>query len=428
MSLPPMSLPPMTLPLLLSLTVALALACGSAAQAPTPPWLNGQSRAEDIAISLVTIGPGDAVPEYFGHVAVEVHDRRRQFAALYNFGAFDFSGEFLANFARGRLEFWLAVNPARPSYEWYAQQDRDVVLDELDLPPARALQLAKDLAVNALPENCRYRYHHYDDNCATRIADLLDKATDGEFLRACRGPARLTLREHTRRCTVHDPVMDWILVFAMNQQIDRPAIRKQELFLPVELAKAVRELQIDRDGAPHPLVRRKQIFHEAKRARFFPDTPPPRWLHALGAGLAFAALLMATARAPRLHGALVLLYGLVAGVMGLLLTAFATLSEHGVTHRNENMLLANPLTLGLVVTGCLLLFRHQRAARHNLRIWLVVALPGCLALLAKLLPSFGQDNAMVLALLLPMQLAGLWSALRLARAAQRGATPISTGA
>ena len=33
-----------------------------------------------------------------------------------------------------------------------------------------------DLAVNARPENARYRYDYYLDNCSTRVRDALDRA------------------------------------------------------------------------------------------------------------------------------------------------------------------------------------------------------------------------------------------------------------
>jgi hypothetical protein len=397
-------MPRLTFPLALGWLAHLAP--GQAA----PPWLTGESRPADLVISLVTVGPGASVPEYFGHAALEVRDQRRELAAHYNFGMFEFTSDFLWDFARGRMHFWLAALPARSSYEWYVGQDRDVFVDELDLPPAKAAQLARDLAVQALPENRRYLYHHYDDNCATRIADAIDKATDGALRRAAQTPARLTLREHTRRCAAHDPLMDWLLVFAMNRQIDRPITRAEELFLPDQLRNLVRELQIPTDGAPRPLVRRSQTLHEHRREHLFPDVPPRRWPQTLVAGSLFAALLLWSARrARRCHGLLVAAYGTVAGTLGLLLAAFATLSEHAVTHWNENLLVANPLSFALLPAGYALLRNRAGAARRIAVAWRLVALPGLAALLLKALPMSGQDNVLVLTLLVPIQAAGLWS-------------------
>src|SRR5690606_20092129 len=100
---------------------------------------------------------------------------------------------------------WLGVQPTVTSYTFYAEQDRDVRLAALDLPPARRARMARDLAENALPTNRTYLYHHYDDNCATRIVDALNRALDDRFKASLAGPARLSLRDHTRRYTARDP-------------------------------------------------------------------------------------------------------------------------------------------------------------------------------------------------------------------------------
>ena len=87
-------------PLLLLLTLALPLHGWALA-----PWADGRSAPEDLEVSLVTFGPGDDIPSWFGHSALVVEDRRRGEARLYNYGMFDF--DKFARFALGRLEFWV---------------------------------------------------------------------------------------------------------------------------------------------------------------------------------------------------------------------------------------------------------------------------------------------------------------------------------
>ena len=85
--------------------------------------------------------------------------------------------------------------------------NRTILFHELNLPESKKVILAKQLAWEVLPENSQYLYHHYNDNCATRLRDLIDQAVDGQFKQLTNKAARFTLREHTLSYTEHDPLM-----------------------------------------------------------------------------------------------------------------------------------------------------------------------------------------------------------------------------
>lgn len=376
-----------------------------------PPWLTGESRPEDLTISLATFGPGDEVHQYFGHTALEVRDRRLGTSALYNFGMFGFDQAFLVKFLKGHLEFWLGVQPTQLSYDFYADQDRDVRILELDLTPGAAAQMARDLAVHALPENRTYLYHHYYDNCATRIVDAIDKATNGAFKASLQGPARLTFRGHTRRYAARDSLIDWLLVFAMNDSMEAPIKRVNELFLPEELEAAVAGFQYQ----GKPLVRRRVVLHKAGVTREVYEVPPTTWPYTLGIGLAIGAVIALLGRAYSetrarglriTYGLLSALFGLVFGVLGLLVTVLALFTEHKVTTYNENLFFASPLLLLLVVSGIGLVGDARWAGRLTLRVWVVSAGLCVLGVLLKVFPNFDQDTTLVWTLLLPIQVLG----------------------
>lgn len=375
-----------------------------------PPWLTGESRPSDLSISLVTMGPGDDVHQYFGHTALEVRDKRLGIAALYNFGTFGFDEAFLLKFLKGRLEFWVGVQSTRQTYEFYADQDRDVRLLELNLPPDRLAVMARDLAVAALPENRTYLYHHYRDNCATRIVDAIDKATDGAFKRSLQEPARLTFRGHTRRYAAQDPLIDWLLIFAMNDSMEEPIRRVDELFLPEELEQAVAAFRFE-DG--RSLVKRRVVFHEAQTARKVYDVPPTTWPYTLGIGVGLGALLLwvstrrERSRAARmLQATFEVSYGLLFGTLGLVLASLALFTEHTVTYWNENLFFVHPLLLVLVPVAIGHARRARWAERVHAPLWLSIAALGVLGILLKVLPNFDQDNTLVWTLVLPITLAG----------------------
>ena len=376
-----------------------------------PPWLTGESRPEDLTISLATFGPGDEVHQYFGHTALEVKDRRLGVEALYNFGVFGFDKAFLIKFLKGHLEFWLGVQPTDLSYEFYADQDRDVRILELDLPPDKAAAMAKALAVHALPENRVYLYHHYKDNCATRIVDAIDVATDGEFKKSLQAPARLTYRGHTRRYAARDPIIDWLLVFAMNDSMEEPLVRMNELFLPVELEDAVAAFR----WRGKPLVKKRRVLHTASKVRPVYYDPPVTWPYTLAIGLAVGGLfamlgrrVRAGARWARITLGLAQgVYGFVFGILGTLVTVLALFTEHKVTTYNENLFFAHAGLLALVVAGVGLMRGSAWGERLSFYVWAGSAALAVLGVLLKVLPNFDQDNVLVFTMLLPIQLGGL---------------------
>lgn len=409
---------------LLTCLLGLLLAASPARAQSLAPWGTGASRGEDLSIYLVTFSPGDDVPSWFGHGALVVEDPVQKDSRIYNYGMFSFDSSMLARYAMGRLEFWVAAHNPGPVFRLYRSLERDIRLQELALTPAQKVALGRLLAENVLPENASYLYHHYNDNCVTRLRDALDKVLGGQLQAATSGPGRMTLREHTQRYSSASVGMSLLLDFLMNDEIDQPTTRWQEAFLPAELERQVAELQVvGEDGQKRPLVAKNLSVYTSSR----PPTPeqPPRdepLLLLVGLALGGGAVGLALwgrrrgGRAPRiLLGLENVLAGLVFGVPGLALFIMWLFTEHTVTYRNENLFLANPLTLLALPLGLQLLRGSEKARARLHKVWVVLAALGLLGLALKVLPAFDQDNWRLIALLLPLNV-GMAGALLLARA------------
>ncbi|AGC46474.1 hypothetical protein MYSTI_05193 [Myxococcus stipitatus DSM 14675] len=377
-----------------------------------PPWGTGESQAEDLVVSLVTFSPGDDVPSWWGHGSLVVEDRRLGVARVYNYGMFSFDDAMLARFAMGRLEFWVGQARVDGTYRYYRAEDRDVRIQELNLTTEQRLQVSKRLADNVLPENREYLYHHYNDNCVTRLRDMIDVATSGQLREADRAPGRMTLREHTRRYTAPSPPMSVLLDFMMNDEIDHPITRWEEAFLPDELEAQVASLQVkDAQGQSRPLVARQWNYYLSPDRARPPAEPPPwgPWILALGLALGGGALGLAAwarqgSRLARVFlGLENALLGLVLGIPGTALFVMGWVTDHTVTYRNENLFLANPLTLMAVPWGLSLMRGKNPKTRARLfKLWGVLAALGGLGVVLKVLPPFDQDNWRLIALILPI--------------------------
>jgi hypothetical protein len=391
---------------LTALTLAAALTTGQ-----LPPWMTGQSQPGDLAVSLVTFSPGDTLTEWWGHSALVVEDRRLNHARLYNFGMFSFDEGFVHRFVQGRLEFWVADESVGSTFELYRRLNRDVRIQELDLLPDQALQIARELGTRVLPQNRTYLYHHYQDNCSTRPRDIIDAALGGQLKAATSVPARMSLREHTRRYSMVNPPMSLVLDYLQNDELDGPITQQQEAFLPDELERQVQALVVTRpDGTKVPLVKRQWNWFTASGRTPPPDTPPNwiPWLLLIGLGVAGVGHGLGRAarngRAlPRvLLGLVHVVLGLGLGAFGIFLFLVGLFTNHTVAQRNENLFLVNPITFALLPLGVMLVFNSKRARKGLFWTWAVLAGLSLLGVVAKVLPMFDQQNWNLIALFLPV--------------------------
>ncbi len=369
-------------------------------------------------IHVITIGPGDDLFSRFGHIGVVVDDHEQRTRRVYNFGTFDFSDPGLRmKYTRGFLTYWLSVSSYRGLLRAYEEEDRDVVLRTLALPPAAAAEVARRLEINARPENREYQYRHYLDNCCTRIRDIIDEATSGAISRATkRGPTGRTFRDWTRRALEGMPLYSIVILYSLGPAIDRPITRWDEEFLPEVLSDDL-DTVILADG--RALVEGTQIVMKRRGppigARI--ESLDVAVLGVIGLLLAFGLFVPLLARgrglAGRSLGVGLTTYGLIAGLGGLMLTLYWTWTTHYDTHHNENLLLTPVTHLWLLGPGLKLLFKGDLGARtaRFLELYLVVAMLAVLAVIVLKLGPFIQGNWGVVAFA-ALADAALYTALR----------------
>lgn len=373
---------------------------------------------ENLRIKLVTFGAGAEVHQYFGHDALMVEDVVSGRASLYNYGMFSFGPGMLANFLKGRLTFWVAEMPVRRTFHFYREAGRTIWVQDLDLPPAARLAVARKLAHDALPENRDYLYHHYRDNCTTRLRDIIDMAVGGQLHAALSGPSAFTHRGHTRRYAQHDPLIDIGLQFMMNDQMEQPITLWQQAFLPEELAHFIEDFEyVAPDGRKHKLVSRSRIVYQGHYP-VAPERPYTQWPWTLLIGLCVGGIAVLLGRGYARSGRRVVralfglwhvVIGLVFGIPGLLGALTWAFTEHDVTYRNENMLQANPLTFLLWILGIGIIWGSRRALRGAMWVSRALAASALLGVLLKILPMFNQDNLVIVTLALPTNLGLAWA-------------------
>jgi hypothetical protein len=380
----------------------------------------GQSRGDYLTVKIAVMGPGDELYFWWGHIALVIDDELTGQSRFYDYGIFSFENDhFFTNFAFGRLLYQCGVSPARQNINAYIMTNRDVTLYTLDLPPEKREEVWRFAENNVLPENRDYFYHHFKDNCSTRIRDIIDLAVDGQFREAYgQAPGRFTLRQHVRRHTWFSPFSDWFLNFLMGQDIDTPITVWEEMFLPSEVGARIADFwYTDSAGTSRKLVTGVEAVNRAVNRPPVLDVPRRQWPVELAAGCAVAVLLglaLFLQAKKTLPGQIIVgishsLLGFFFGVTGLLLFFMTNFTNHDYTFHNANILFVNPLRLAAVPLGLL----YAKSTNEPERIipefllkvlWLLSLLGIFLSMLIKLFPGFYQQNLVDQMLLLPIAL------------------------
>ena len=408
---------------MLALVLALLLPASSASAA-TPPWGKGMSKAEDLEITLVTFSPGDEVPSWFGHSAIGVRDNRLKREVIYNYGTFAFTDALVPQFLMGRLEFWVSAGSYRGTLRAYASRDRDVRIATLNIPPASRMKIAEFLVENVKPENRVYLYHHYYDNCSTRLRDIIDEATDGQLSEAAKAtPSPMTLRGHTRRHATWR-ILEFGMSYLMGPEIDKDISVWETMFLPGELEKFARDFEYtNAAGEKVPIFAKEVVFYKAKERAPTPAEPQllAPWLFFIGAIFGALAYLLRVRfnAAPDGSRARRVLFGLYHAAMGMGVGGAGTIvalmwafTNHTVVYGNHNVSLTSPLALAAVPLGLAFAFGKTGAGRWLERVWQACVAIAALGLIAKLfLPT--HDNLLTYSIMAPTLAGALASVLGL---------------
>ncbi len=360
----------------------------------------------NLEVSLVTYGPGETYWERFGHDAIEVRDTVSGEAFNFNYGVFDFDERgFLLNFARGRMHYLMDAGPTTLDENWYIQAGRSVTRQRLDLAPEQAAALRDFLLWNLRPENARYDYDYYVDNCTTRVRDALDRALGGVLkAQLTARPGGMTYRQQTNRLMSAQPWLMLLLDLGLGPYADQPLNAWQESFLPAVLSRELATAQVDGPQGMHPLVADADLV-SPNRLETPPTTPPDLRLPLALAGLGLAVLLVLARRFwPTGFTLLGTLYLVLAAVAGTGLLVLWSLTTHHAAWANANLLPFNPLALALLPST----WRARRGlpASRLADIVLLIQLVALLAaVLLHLLPDTVQQNQPWLLFAMPVWLA-----------------------
>lgn len=218
---------------------------------------------EDTSFYLITCGPGTETYSIYGHSALWLTIPDRNIDIVYNWGVFDFSTpHFAYKFAKGRLEYMLDTEHVRRFMQVYTFEKRWVQVQKINLNSAEKKILMELITENLKPENIKYRYDFFYDDCSTRIRDLLEKAV-GSKLRYQPAAGRRsmpTFRFLTGSYQKQYPWLDLGIDLLMGTPSDKKASDRDRMFLPLEMQNELSRAVVMREGKMVPLLQNPETI------------------------------------------------------------------------------------------------------------------------------------------------------------------------
>ncbi len=298
-------------------------------------------------VAIITCGPGqEEVFLAFGHSAIRVYDPLNGIDYAYNYGVFDFNQpNFYFNYTKGLLLFKLGVYNFSDFLNAYLGDGRLVHEQRLNLSPSQTQAIFNYLEQNALPENQTYRYDYFYNNCSSKVRDVFAEVFgDSIKFDSSHITTDYTIRQLTDLYLKQQPWGDLGIDICLGLPMDKKATPYEYMFLPDYLESGFDHASILQNGEWIPIV--KSTFpYNPPQPQIIPKSLIHPWL-AFGGFLAITlALTIYDLRRKKISKWFdIVLFG-VTGIVGLLLIALWTATDHQAAAKNFNILWALPTNL-----------------------------------------------------------------------------------
>lgn len=335
----------MTLRILFTLAIVLIISTNAKTQDP------------GTEVYLLTSSPGTESYSMYGHSALRVVDRSANLDIVYNWGIFDFNTpNFNYVFARGRLNYMLAICSNNSFIQEYFLEDRSVFSQKVNMSENDIIKLKLFLNENMLEENRYYRYDFFMDNCATRIRDIFETIY-GERLIYPDEPdsGHPTFRERLDEYRADMVWLDMGEDLLLGSSADKECGFRESMFLPDYLMSNLSQAQISVDGGTEPLLSETEAIFEFALPHRETRIYMQPWFQ-----ISILALLILffsfRIRKRWIHNVFDMGFFIIMFVLSFLMIFTNYLTEHDAMGNNFNLVWLNPL---LLVTPFILLLKRS---------------------------------------------------------------------
>ncbi len=312
--------------------------------------VNSQT-AKDTIVYLLTCGPGTETYSIYGHSALRVEISSEKSDKFYNWGVFDFSTpNFAWKFAKGRLDYMVIEESKDHFLRTYFYEKRYVYSQIINLSPEETKKLIILVNENLKPENRKYRYDFFYDDCSTRIRDLLEKSIGDKLLYPPPGNEKLpTFRSMVGSYQAGKPWLNFGIDLIMGSPGDKKAGFREQTFLPIDLKENLSEAVVNRNGKMTPLLKNHVVIFDFEPIILKPNflTSPAFLFTLLMIGI---FILSAYAKSRKANRLIDIAVYFVFSVLAVMMIFFNFFTDHQQMKWNLNILWLNPVLIACLIS------------------------------------------------------------------------------
>lgn len=313
-----------------------------------------QELSPDAQVSVLTVAPGhEELYAAFGHSAIRIEDPKTGLDKVYNYGTYYYNQpHFYLNFARGYLLYGLSVSNYNRFKTYYRYFNRIVTAQYLQINHTQKQAIFDFLEKNALPENSKYYYDYFYDNCATRIRDVFIEVLgkDLQIPEKYTSNPGATIRQLTD-FYIEEPFpwgklgIDLCLGLPMDKQLTD----FEYMYLPDYLYQGMAATKLKTDSTSIPLVAKTKVILSNRPMEYATPwfTPMVAFSLLFVLGLLFLVIQLKGGSSFRWFDFILFL---AIGAIGLFLFLLWVATDHQAAAQNFNLLWAIPTHLVLAFT------------------------------------------------------------------------------
>lgn len=300
-----------------------------------------------LEISVITIGSGTSLNDAFGHNAFRIRDKNLGTDIVYGYGAYDFEApNFYLKFVKGKLNYLISKNNYSDFKYHYIQSNRTIKEQVLNFSTEEKQKLNKYLAHNYKPENRRYLYDFFYDNCATKIRDVIVKSSNGTI--AFNLPADFTPQTYRQLIHEHVGLNTWGsfgIDIALGSVIDREASPYEHMFLPKYINVLMANATLKSTAN---LVKESSTIYEKKENESSLNFILSPFVILGFIGLCILYITYKDYKNKKRSKWLDITLFVITGLIGIVLLLLWFATDHTATANNYNLLWAFPLNLFMI--------------------------------------------------------------------------------
>jgi hypothetical protein len=311
--------------------------------------VNCQS-TNDTLVYLITCGPGTETYSVYGHSALRVVIPEKHTDTVYNWGVFEFdTPNFAWKFAKGRLDYFLIDQTLHGFLQEYYSDKRFVYSQKVNIDPAETRILISLINENLKPENVKYRYDFFYDDCSTRIRDLLEKSIGEKLKYPPAEPGKVpTFRDLVAKYQNPYPWYRFGVDLIMGSTADKKAVLRDRMFLPIEMKEGLSKAVVHRSDKMIPLLSNPDILLDFSapvvKQNFF--TAPPFIFTLFIILIIILAALIKSIKIIRLLD--IIIYSIFS-ILSVLMIFFNFFTDHQQMKWNLNIIWLNPFIIVCLV-------------------------------------------------------------------------------